>query len=98
MTRKFAMTNIRTAIVAVATLATLTVSGIAYAQTPTPSPKPSEPSAATQVQTWTKKQWNTAQKEWAKDKKKWADCQNQSKSEKLSGRKSWSFLYDCMTG
>ena len=92
------MTNIRAAIAAVVTLATLAVSGVAYAQTPTPSPKPSAPSAASQVETWTKKQWDTAQKEWVKDKKKWADCQNQSKSKKLSGRKNWSFLYDCMTG
>ena len=57
----------------------------------------SKPSTATQVETWTKKQWEAAKKEWAKDKAKWADCSKQSKQQKLKGRKSWSFLYKCMT-
>lgn len=57
----------------------------------------SQPSAAAQVEKWTTKQWETAKKEWIKDKKKWADCRKQSKDQKLEGRKSWSFLYKCMT-
>ncbi len=57
----------------------------------------SKPSMATQVDTWTTKQWNVAKKEWAKDKIKWSDCQKQSQSQKLEGRKSWAFLYKCMT-
>ena len=38
-----------------------------------------------------------AQKEWAKDQTKWSDCQKQSGKKHLDGRKSWSFLYSCMT-
>jgi len=89
---------------AVVVLAGIAVSGIAYAQTPasppatTLAPASSKPSAATRVETWTKKQWDAAQKEWAKDKAKWADCRKQSSKQKLEGRKSWSFLYQCMTG
>jgi len=52
---------------------------------------------ATQVEKWTTKQWEAAKKEWSKDKKKWADCRKQSRDQKLEGRKSWSFLYKCMT-
>jgi hypothetical protein len=83
-------------------------SGVAFAQTPAspPATKPSpaaaapessKPSTAAQVETWTKKQWEAATKEWAKDKAKWADCRKQSNAQKLKGRKSWSFLYKCMT-
>ena len=42
-------------------------------------------------------QWEAAKREWAKDKAKWADCRAQSSKQKLEGRKSWSFLYTCMT-
>jgi len=52
---------------------------------------------STQVETWTMRQWEAAQKKWAKDKTKWSDCQKQSGNRHLEGRKSWSFLYTCMT-
>lgn len=61
------------------------------------APDSSKPSIATQVETWTRKQWEAAQKEWAKDRTKWADCRKQSNEQKLEGRKSWSYLYNCMT-
>ena len=61
------------------------------------APDSSKPSTATQVETWTNTQWEAAKEEWAKDKAKWADCQEQSSKQKLEGRKSWSFLYTCMT-
>jgi hypothetical protein len=78
--------------------AKMPASSPAATSTPAPSaPTSPEPSAATQVETWTKEQWNAAQKEWAKDKTKWASCRKQSKAQKLSGRKSWAFLYRCMT-
>jgi hypothetical protein len=92
------MNSSRTFLATMLTLAAITASGLAYAQSPTPSPKRSEPSVAAKVETWTDKQWTAAQKKWAKDKKKWNECQSQSDTRKLSGRKSWSFLYDCMTG
>jgi hypothetical protein len=87
--------------------AALMSSGAAISQTSTPAAKPApaataptspKPSTAAQVETWSKKQWAAAKKEWAKDKTKWADCRKQSKTQKLQGRKSWSFLYKCMTG
>jgi hypothetical protein len=88
-----------------ASLAGIVASQLAIAKTPAsqpaaaPSaPSSSEPSATERVETWTREQWNATQKEWAKDKTKWASCRKQSKAHKLSGRKSWSFLYQCMTG
>ena len=65
--------------------------GVAFAQTPA-----AEPSTATKVEKWTAKQWSAAKTTWAKDKTKWADCRHQSTDQKLTGRKSWSFLYTCM--
>jgi len=84
------MSRLRFYLTAIAVAAVMSFSA-AIAQT---SP---QPSTATQVEKWTTKQWAAAQKEWAKDKKKWADCRKQSKDQKLEGRKSWSFLYKCMT-
>jgi hypothetical protein len=89
-------------------LAGIIATGVVFAQapqsTPTPRPAPStstsapsQPSTVTKVESWTKKQWAAAQKEWSKDKAKWAECRKKSKDQKLSGRKSWSFLYDCMS-
>ena len=50
---------------------------------------------AEDVAKWSTKEWNKAKAQWAKEKEKWADCQKQSKDQKLSGRKSWSFLAMC---
>jgi hypothetical protein len=61
------------------------------------APDSSQPSTAAQVETWTSMQWEAAKEKWAKDKAKWAGCQEQSSKQKLEGRKSWSFLYTCMT-
>ena len=61
------------------------------------APDSPKPSTATQVEAWTSMQWEAAKEKWAKDKAKWADCQEQSSKQNLEGRKSWSFLYTCMT-
>jgi hypothetical protein len=101
------MSRIRFYLTAVAFAAVIS-SGAAVAQTsesppatkssPTASnPDSSNPSTAAQVETWTIVQWEAAKEKWAKDKAKWADCQEQSGKQKLEGRKSWSFLYTCMT-
>ena len=84
--------------------ATSLICGAALAQTSPPAavpPKPAaatstQPSTATKVENWTTKQWNAAKQEWSKDKAKWAACDQKAKDQKLSGRKSWSYLYDCM--
>jgi len=49
------------------------------------------------VSKWTQKQWNAAKAKWSEEKTTWNDCQTQAKTKNLSGRKSWQFLYDCMT-
>ena len=64
----------------------------------TSTPATTKPSEVTKVETWTQQQWDTAKAEWAKDKTRWSACQKQSRAKKLDGRKSWSFLYSCMTG
>jgi len=88
------MSFVRSALVAAAVLGVVT-SGVALAQTTTPPSSTS--SKVDDVSKWTSKQWNRAKAEWAKEKEKWADCQKQSKEQKLTGRKSWSFLASCMT-
>jgi hypothetical protein len=78
------------------TIAALAISaGVAFAQTPAAQPS-GQPSAVTTVENWTAKEWNAAKTKWAKEKTKWADCQQQSTDQKLTGRKSWLFLYNCM--
>jgi hypothetical protein len=101
------MSRIRFCLTAVGFAAVMS-SSVVIAQTPVAPPvtRPasaasasvsSKPSTVTQVETWTRKQWEAARRGWAKDKTKWADCRKQSSEQKLGGRKSWSFLYQCMT-
>jgi hypothetical protein len=101
------MSLIRFCLTAVVFAAVMSSSSV-VAQTPVspPATKPapaasaqdsSNPSTVTRVQTWTRKQWEAAKRAWAKDKTKWAGCRKQSSKQKLGGRKSWSFLYQCMT-
>jgi len=68
----------------------------AQAQTPAPKPGASEPSTTTKVQNWSRKQWNAAKSEWQKDRAKWDVCNQKATDQHLTGRKSWSFIYDCM--
>jgi hypothetical protein len=82
-------------IVAALAMGTGMGTGAAFAQTPV---APNQYSiAVTSVQNWTMTQWNAAKMEWAKDKARWDGCQQQSTDQKLTGRKSWSFLYACMS-
>lgn len=60
------------------------------------SPSTAQPSTTDKVKSWTLKQWNAAKREWQKDKVKWDGCNKQATDRHLSGRKSWSFVYDCM--
>jgi hypothetical protein len=67
------------------------------AQAQTSPPKSgTEPSTVDKVKTWSDKQWNAAKKEWQKDKAKWDVCNQRATAQHLTGRKSWSFIYDCM--
>ncbi len=96
---KETMKHIR-AFLSAAAFACVFSGSLAFAKTAEPAPAApasSEPSDANKVEKWTKKEWHNAVKEWAKDETKWAGCREQSKARKLSGRKSWSFLYRCMT-
>jgi hypothetical protein len=88
------MSKIRSALIAAAILGVIT-SGVALAQTTTPPSSTS--SKVDDGSKWTSQQWNQAKAKWAKEKEKWADCRKQSKEQKLTGRKSWSFLASCMT-
>jgi hypothetical protein len=68
----------------------------AAAQAQTPPKSGAEPSTADKVKTWSNKQWNAAKQEWRKDKAKWDGCNQRATAQHLTGRKSWSFIYDCM--
>ena len=75
---------------------------LAFAQGQTAPQSSDKPAAAVSakiedISNWTKKQWYAAKAKWIREKAKWADCQKQATAEKLSGRKSWPFLYECMT-
>lgn len=54
-------------------------------------------STADDVSKWTRKQWSAAKARWMKETDKWHDCNQQATDKKLSGRASWSFIYQCMT-
>jgi hypothetical protein len=79
------------------------VAGASLAQSQTqtqPAPKPAETSTMKMeedVSKWTRKEWNAAKAKWSEEKTQWDDCQTRAKAKKLLGRKSWQFLYDCMT-
>jgi hypothetical protein len=97
------MSRLHLPLAAVVLAASLTC-GVALAQSTAPAPSPaakdqvsSEPSTATKVENWTAKKWSAAKQKWSQDKAKWNACNQDVKDQKLSGRKSWSFLYDCMT-
>jgi hypothetical protein len=93
------MMIIRATFVAVAILGVAST-GMALAQTTAPSTAPTTSPVATaadDVGKWTRKEWNAARAKYAKEKEKWADCRKQSADQKLTGRKSWSFLASCMT-
>jgi hypothetical protein len=49
------------------------------------------------VSKWSRRQWNAAKAKWSQEKAKWSGCQKQADQKKFSGRKSWTFLYNCMT-
>jgi hypothetical protein len=95
------MSFVRSALISAAVLGVV-MSGVGLAQTPAPATQ--EPAASSSpssklddVSKWTRKQWNQARAKWAKEKEKWGDCEKQAKDQKLTGRKSWSFLASCMT-
>lgn len=52
---------------------------------------------AADVSKWSRKQWNAAKAKWAQEKDAWNSCQTKATAQNLAGRKSWQFLYDCMT-
>jgi exonuclease VII large subunit len=83
------MSSIRNAFVSVLIVSAM-AAGTAYAPTPSAAAESivqSAKSAADDVSKWTQKQWNATKAKWAKE----------ATDQKLSGRKNWSFLYDCMT-
>lgn len=81
---------------------TVTVGSAALAQStspnpsPTPGPSPSASSPADEVKDWTLKKWDAMKREWRKDRTKWDACNRKASDQKLTGKASWSFIYDCM--
>jgi hypothetical protein len=53
--------------------------------------------AADDVAKWSKKQWNAAKAKWSQEQTKWDACNKKAADQKLTGRKSWSFIADCMS-
>jgi hypothetical protein len=100
------MSHIRVSLSAIV-LAGLIAASAAFAQAPTspsvPNVEPTisapapEPSTATEVEKWTTEQWDAAKAKWSEERNKWAECQQLATDQKLTGTKSWAFLYRCMT-
>lgn len=94
------MTAIRTSIVSIALLMLVAAPAFAQNQTPPQTPEKSNGAMSAKLEdvaNWTKQQWYAAKAKWVKEKVKWADCQTQAVENKIYGRKSWVFLYGCMT-
>jgi hypothetical protein len=100
------MSHIRVSLSAIV-VAGLIGAGAAFAQAPAspsvPNAEPTisapapEPSTATEVEKWTTEQWDAAKAKWSEERNKWAECQQLATDQKLTGTKSWAFLYRCMT-
>ena len=86
------MFRLRTQTATIVAMALLATAAIAQTQTP----KSGAASTMEDVSKWTQKQWDAAKAKWSKETTKWDSCQKQADQQKLSGRKSWQFLYDCM--
>lgn len=86
---------LRTQVAAAVALSLLTVTAMSQMQTQT-QPKSNAASKMEDVSKWTQKQWDAAKEKWSKETAKWSACQKHADDQKLSGRKSWQFLYDCM--
>jgi hypothetical protein len=92
------MFRLRTQIATIVAVALLATAAIAQTQMQSqPAPKSPAASKMEDVSKWTQKQWDAAKAKWSKETTKWDNCQKQADQQKLSGRKSWQFLYDCMT-
>jgi hypothetical protein len=80
-------------LLAMAVIAGLVGTGIAFSQNRSqPAVPPND-----KVKSISKREWNKMKEQWAKQTDKWASCNRQSDDQKLSGRKSWSFIAGCMT-
>src|SRR5271169_3989263 len=95
------MIQIRNSILSIALLMLVAMAS-AFAQNQTPPQSIGKPAAAVpatieNVSKWTKQQRYAAKAKWTKEKEKWTGCEKQAVEQKLSGRKSWPFLYHCMT-
>jgi hypothetical protein len=94
------MNRLRACLTASIFVGVVACGGAALAQAPASQPaetSSSPASAATRVEVWTKKEWTAMKSEWVKDRERWTACRHQADEQKLAGRKSWSFLYQCMT-
>jgi hypothetical protein len=78
---------------AIAVMAGLIGTGVAFSQNPSPAP----PTTTEKVKAISKREWNKMKRQWAKQTDKWESCNKQADDQKLSGRKSWSFIAGCMT-
>jgi len=91
------MSVVRISLIAAVLVGSL-AGGAALAQTPSSAEmRDTASKAADDVSKWTQKQWNAAKAKWSQEHAKWDACNKQATDQKLSGRKSWSFIASCMT-
>jgi hypothetical protein len=99
------MLRLRIAVISLVAVSSF-CAALAIAQTATTPAASSSPAASASaaasatmqdVSKWTRKKWIAAKAKFMQEKDKWAGCEKQSAAQKLAGRKSWQFLYECMT-
>jgi hypothetical protein len=83
-------------VLAIAAGSTVLAQSTSLNQSPTPGPSQTVSSSADQVKDWTLKKWNAMKREWRKDRAKWDTCNRKASDQKLTGKASWTFIYDCM--
>jgi hypothetical protein len=102
------MSVTRTALIATLVVAALAISlaggpGTVAAQTPlgadmrSAEMSASASKAADDVSRWTRRQWNAAKAKWSQERTKWDACNRKATAQKLTGRRSWSFIANCMS-
>ncbi len=82
-------------LLAMALVAGLVGTGVAFSQSP---PQAQAKATTTEkVKTISARQWSRMKRQWSKQTVKWTSCNKQADDQKLTGRKSWTFIASCMT-
>jgi hypothetical protein len=69
--------------------------GVAFSQSA--SEAQAKATTTEKVKTISARQWSRMKRQWSKQTVKWTSCNKQADDQKLTGRKSWTFIASCMS-